>query len=133
MTDLTEAVRLLQAKRDELQEQLKAVETALEALGGLAFAPPPPAGETPEPAGETPGTSAGEVDADDADAGIVATRLKARKTLSDDHRHALKEGRRKARHTLAVAAGLARELPAGSSGLPSGGRDPKPKLVKRPR
>jgi len=124
MTNLNDAVRLLRAKREELLQHLKAIDTALEALSGLTVAGPPARGGTPE-------TTADETE--EADSVVLPTRLKARKTLSDEHKHALKEGRRKARHAVAVAAGFARELHEPPPGLPSGGGDPKPKLVRRTR
>ena len=122
MINQHDAVTLLKAKREELLNQLKAVDKALEALSD--FGPPvAPAreAEPEEPEGEAAST-------------VVPTRLKAPRTLSDEHKHALKEGRRKARHASDVAAGIAREL----SGLPPGlasasGAGPQPRLVKRKR
>jgi len=95
-------VNLLRAKREELLDQLKAVDKALAALGGSGGA-------------------------------IQPTRLKAPRTLSEDHKHALNEGRRKARHGKDAAAGFARELPELSPGLTpaSSAAGRQPRLVKR--
>ena len=106
MVDLKDAVSLLRAKRKELMDQLDAVDKALSALNGV----------------EDTVTTAPEV-----------TRLNSPRTLSDEHRHALKEGRRKARHSKDAAAGLAREMTDLSPGLASGSRasGQPPRLVKR--
>ena len=64
---------------------------------------------------------------------VLPTRVKAPRMLSDEHKHALNEGRRKARHSKAAAAGFAREMPDPSPGLAPasslGGSQPR--LVKR--
>jgi len=51
--------------------------------------------------------------------------------LSDEHRHALKEGRRKAHHSKEVAAGRAREAsdPRPGLALASSADDQRPRLV----
>lgn len=101
MANLNNEVNLLRAKREELLDQLKAVDRALAALGGFG--------------------------------GAVLTRLKAPRTLSDGHKHALNEGRRKARHAKDAAAGFARELPDLLPGLTpaSSAAGRQPRLVKR--
>jgi hypothetical protein len=124
MTDLHDAVNLLKAKRKELADQLDAVDKALAALTGVAGGD----SETPE---KTPAAATTETDP-----GIVVpTRLTARRTLSDEHKHAMNEGRRKARHSKAAAAGHARELsdqpPALAPASSADGRQPR--LVKRTR
>jgi hypothetical protein len=120
MVNLNDAVLLLRAKRQELLDQLDAVDKALAALSGVGAAVTPTPGRDPE----SPETPAGTV---------LPTRLKARKRLSDEHKHALSEGRRRARHAKDAAAGLARELPEPPAGLPPApsaeGRPPR--LIKR--
>ena len=108
MVDLKDAVSLLRAKRKELIDQLDAVDKALSVLSGVAGTV----------------TIAPEV---------LPTRLNPPRTLSDEHKHALKEGRRKARHSKDAAAGLAREMTDPSPGLASGSRvsGQPPRLVKR--
>ena len=115
MVDLKDAVSLLQAKRKELTDQLDAVDKALAALsgtGGNGTVAAERHSERPEHLGGT----------------IVPTKVKAARTLSDDHRHALNEGRRKARHSKEAAAGFARELP---DPLPTRTAERQPRLVKR--
>ena len=106
MVDLKDAVSLLQAQRKELIDQLDAVDKAISALSGVADT----VAMSPE-----------------------VTRLTPQRTLSDEHKHALKEGRRKARHSKDAAAGLAREITDPSPGLASGSRagGQLPRLVKR--
>ena len=121
MVDLNDAVSLLRAKRKQLIDQVDAVDKALSVLSGVAgtvtMAPEANPPEAPE---QTPNT-------------VLPTRLNPPRTLSDEHKHALKEGRRKARHSKDAAAGLAREMTDPSPGLTSGSRTigQSPRLVKR--
>ena len=121
MIDLNDAVSLLQEKRKELADELDAVDKALAALrsvGGSGSAAP---GGNPPASLET------------APSVVLPTKLKPPRTLSDEHKHALKEGRRKARHSKDAAAGFAREITDPSPGLASGSRSSgqSPRLVKR--
>jgi hypothetical protein len=121
MVELNDAVRLLRAKRTELIEQLDAVDKALSVLNGVTgSATVVPEANPQETSARTPDT-------------VLPTRLNPRRTLSDDHKHALKEGRRKARHSKYAAAGLAREVIDPSPELASGSRasGQPPRLVKR--
>ena len=120
MVDLKDAVSLLQAKRKELIDQLDAVDKALSVLTGVAGPVIAPEANPPEAPERTPDT-------------VLPTRLNPPRTLSDEHKHALKEGRRKARHSKDAAAGLAREMTDPSPGLASGSRvsGQPPRLVKR--
>jgi hypothetical protein len=119
MIDLNDAVRLLQAKRNELAAQLDAVDKALAALSVV-------------PATAGPDESS-RVAPEPTSSPVVPTRVKPARTLSDEHKHALKEGRRRARHSKAAAAGLAREAMEPVSGLaPTSAADgAQPRLVKR--
>ena len=121
MVNLSDAVRLLRAHRKELSDQLDAVDKALAALGEPRGVPM--TGSEGNPQGAT-GETVTEV---------LPTRLKPPKKLSDDHRHALKEGRRKARHSKDVAAGRAREVsdPRPGLALASSADDRRPRLVKQ--
>jgi hypothetical protein len=119
MIDLNDAVSLLQAKRKELADQLDAVDKALAALssvGGSGSAAP---GANPAASLET------------APSVVLPTKLKPPRTLSDEHKHALSEGRRKAHHSKAAAAGLAREPIDQAPALASTGDGRQPRLVKR--
>jgi hypothetical protein len=121
MVDLKDAVSLLRAKRKELTDQLDAVDKALAVLCGVAGT------VTITPEANPP--EASEVKPNE----VLPTRLNSPRTLSDEHRHALKEGRRKARHSKDAAAGLAREMADPSPGLASAShaRSQPPRLVKR--
>jgi hypothetical protein len=121
MVNLSDAVRLLRAQRKELSDQLDAVDKALAALGEPRDAPRTGSEGNPQgAAGETM-------------TGVLPTRLKPPRTLSDEHRHALREGRRKARHSKDVAAGRAREMsdPHPGVALGSSADDRRPRLVKQ--
>ena len=121
MVDLKDAVSLLRAKRKELMDQLDAVDKALAALSGLAgTVTMAPDANHPEASEQTSNT-------------VLPTRVNSPRTLTDEHKHALKEGRRKARHSKDAAAGLAREITDPSPGLASGSRagGQLPRLVKR--
>jgi hypothetical protein len=123
MVSLSDAVSLLRAKRKELSDQLDAVDEALAALGspGIASATRSE-GNPQEAAGATVSES-------------LPKRLRPPRVLSDEHRHALNEGRRKARHSKEAAAGRAREMPDPRPGLaPASSADGRrPRLVKRTR
>jgi hypothetical protein len=121
MVNLSDAVSLLRAKRKELSDQLDAVDKALAALAGPGMTSTTPREGKPQ---ETAGETASEV---------LPTRLKPPRALSDEHRHALKEGRRKARHSKEAAAGRAREPLDPRLGLaPASSADSRrPRLVKQ--
>jgi len=113
--DLDSSLRTLHAKRTELLKQVDAIDTALAALATAGIKV---VNAEPQPQG-----------ANDATTPVVATRIKARRVLSDEHRHALLDGRRMARHKRAVDEGRARELLAPSPApSPVAGL---PRLVKR--
>ena len=121
MVNFSDAVRLLRAQRKELSDQLDAIDKALAALG------------EPHDVARTgsegnPLAAAGETVTE-----VLPTRLKPPRQLSDEHRHALREGRRKARHSMEVAAGHAREMsdPRAGLALASSGDDRRPRLVKQ--
>ena len=113
--DLDSSLRTLHAKRTELLNQVDAIDTALAALAAAGIA----VVNAPEPARS----------GNDVASPVVPTRIKARRVLSDEHRQALIDGRRMARHRRAVDEGRARELlapspaPSQAAGLP--------RLVKR--
>jgi hypothetical protein len=114
--DLDSSLRALRAKRTELLNQVDAIDTALAALGAAGIT----AVNAPETQPEV---------VDDVTSPVVPTRVKARRVLSDEHRQALLDGRRMARHRQAVDEGRARELlgPWPSSSEAIG----LPRLVKR--
>jgi hypothetical protein len=114
--DLDSSLMTLRAKRTELLNQVAAIDTALAALST--------AGITAVNAPKSQQEAAGDVTSP-----VVPTRIKARRVLSDEHRQALLDGGRLARHRRAVDEGRARELlapspaPSQAAGLP--------RLVKR--
>jgi hypothetical protein len=95
--DLESSLRTLHAKRTELLNQVDAIDTALAALATAGSS----VVNAPEAQAEA---------ADDVTNPVVPTRIKARRVLSDEHRQALLDGRRMARHRRAVDEGRAREL-----------------------
>ncbi|MSO30366.1 MAG: hypothetical protein EXQ48_05390 [Acidobacteria bacterium] len=123
MTSLSDAISLLRGTRDALAAQLDAVDRALAALGEAAVEPAPP---PPTPAPDAIQAATAEV---------LPTRIRSPKTLTDEHKFALKEGKRRALHSKEVAAGRARELldpapgPASASASAAAGHEPR--LVKR--
>src|SRR5262249_45138480 len=86
-------VRVLQAQREELLEQLQAIDEAIAALRGALHGDVEPV--KPLPAADTPAADA------------VPRKIKPKRVLSDEHKHALTTGRRKAREARDAAAGLA--------------------------
>lgn len=121
MVNLSDAVRLLRTQQKELSDQLAAVDKALAALGE-------PRGVPGTGSEGSPQEAAGETVTE-----VLPTRLKPRRKLSDEHRHALKEGRRKARNSREVAAGRARDVSDPRPGLASASSadDRRPRLVKQ--
>jgi hypothetical protein len=119
MIDLNDAVSLLQAKRKELADQLDAVDKALAALRSVSGSGSAAPGANPAASLET------------APSVVLPTKLKPPRTLSDEHKRALSEGRRKAHHSKAAAAGLAREPIDQAPALASTGDGRQPRLVKR--
>lgn len=121
MVDRDRTVSRLHAQRKALLDQLDAVDRALAALTG--------AGVT----GVTTRELETQEAAEEATSPVVPTRVKPPRMLSDEHRQALIEGRRKARHSTDVAAGRARDIPDPSPGLaPASAARQLPRLVKRP-
>jgi hypothetical protein len=121
MVNLSDAVRLLRAQRKELCDQLDAVDNALAALGQPRGVPATGSEGNPQGTAEATLTE------------VLPTRLTPPRKLSDEHRHALKEGRRKAHHSKEVAAGRAREAsdPRPGLALASSADDQRPRLVKQ--
>ena len=125
MIDLNDAVRLLQAKRKELADELDAVDNALAALRRVGGAGSEAPRENPAPPPDT-------APPDTAPSVVLATKLKPRRTLSDEHKRSLSEGRRKAHQLKAAAAGLARELLDQAPALAASSEGVRqPRLVKR--
>jgi hypothetical protein len=120
VVDIDGAASLLRAKRKALLDQLDAVDRELASLS----APGIIAANAEELHTAKP--------AEEATSPVVPTRVKPRRVLSDEHRHAMTEGRRKARHAKEAAAGRARETRDPAPGLaPASTANDLPRLVKR--
>jgi hypothetical protein len=118
---LKQIVRMLEAQRRQLLDQLGAIDRAIAVLGGAGTEV-----EESHPA-------APDVPADHTAGTVMPTQVKARRVLSDSHKQALIAGKRRAREAKNVASGLAREMPDDGF-VPAigrrGDRQP-PRLVKR--
>ena len=106
MPHVKKTLRLLEAQRRELLEQLDALNRAIAALGDADVSVAEP---------------------------IHPRQVKAKRVLSDTHRQAVIVGKRKARHAKEVAKGLAREMPDDTFVPAIGQRAPQqaPRLVKK--
>lgn len=112
---------MLHAKREMLLEELRAVDRAIAAL---ATEDSTVANALPEPPTEAT--------ADEATNRVVPVRVRSPRVVTAEHRQALNEGARKARHTRDAAAGRAREPLGPTSGLATPSTaTPVPRLVKR--
>ena len=92
---------LLRAKREAGLEQLNIVDRALAALTTAAIM----------------AANALELPTEETTSPVLPTRVTPRRVLSDEHRQALTEGRREARHFKDAAADLARETLDPTPGL----------------
>jgi hypothetical protein len=117
VVDIDGTASPLRVKREALLDQLDAVDRALAAL----------------PTARIIVANAQELHtAEAATSPIVPTRVEPRRVLSDEHRHALTEGRRKARHAKGAAAGRARGTLDPAPGLTTASTATDlPRLVKR--
>src|SRR5688572_14342343 len=122
MVDLERTLRMLTDKREELLDQLDAVDKAIAALWG-ANKPEATVDQAEPEAPEIPSTT------------VIPTKVKPKRVLSDEHKQAMTEGRRKAREAKDAAAGRARETLDDSfvPALAATGVDAPPRLVKRQR
>jgi hypothetical protein len=120
VVDIDDTASVLRTRREALRGQLDAVDRALAA---------PTAAGIIHPNAQELHTAK---PAEEATSSVVPTRVKPRRVLSDEHRHALAEGRRKARHAKDAAAGRARETFDPAPGLaPASTATDLPRLVKR--
>jgi hypothetical protein len=125
MVDLSRIVSMLELKRQELIEQLDAVDKAIAALRST------PAGDIVAEIVED--QQAAEVSANTSPP-LVPTRVKPKRVLGEAHKQALTIGRRKAREAREAAAGLAREILDDSfvPALAAHSANQPPRLVKKP-
>jgi hypothetical protein len=122
MANLTRIVEMLEEQRRDLMDQVDAIDRALAAL------------DSPEPAVPEPRSPERDVLADAADTTVRPTQVKARRVLTDAHKHAVSVGKRKALEAQDVAKGIAREQPDDNFVPAIGARGERqaPRLVKRP-
>lgn len=126
MPDMKQIVRMLEEQRRLLLDQLDAVDKAIAALEPVV----PDSVQNSVPDSAPSPTDLPET----GPQAVIPTHVKARRVLTDAHKEALTAGRRKARQTREVGAGLAREMP-GESFVPAIGTRPDPqapRLIKRP-
>lgn len=128
MAELSGIVAMLHAQRRELVEQLAAIDRAIAALDipAMTTSDRRPVASVIPPAPSVP-LALPELSA------IEPTRVKARRLQTDEHKHAVGAGRRKARAARDAASGIARDM-QGDDFVSAigyrGGRQP-PRLVKR--
>jgi hypothetical protein len=123
MVDLSGIVSTLELKRQELLQELDAVDQAIAALRSA------PARDVRVENAENRQPAAAPAEP------LIPTRVRARRVLGEAHKQALTMGRRKARQAKDAAAGHAREMPDDSfvPALAARGTDQLPRLVKKPR
>lgn len=129
MAELSSIVAMLHAQRRELVEQLAAVDRAIAALDI-------PASATSDPRSVASVASVPSVPSavPPAPSVVAPTRVKAQRLQTDEHKHAVSAGRRKARAARDAANGIARDMQGDdfvSAVGYRGGRQP-PRLVKKP-
>lgn len=121
VVDIDSTASLLREKRKALLDQLHVVDRALAALAAATSL-----------ATNALGLPTTAVPTEEAANPVLPTRVRPPRVLSDSHRQALTEGRRKGRHAKDAAAGHARETLDPAPGLTRASRAPGlPRLVKR--
>lgn len=122
MVNLDSTIKMLQDKREELLDQLNAIDRAIAALKGTTA---PGATERQEP--EAPQRAPVEPPPE-----VFPTVVKPKLILSEKHKQALLDGGRRAREAKDVACGIARQ-PLGDAFVPalSQPAEQLPRLVKR--
>jgi hypothetical protein len=116
MVDLERSIQLLLATRGGLLDRIDAIDRAVAVLRGEATLPT--ASQAKPSAVSLPA--------------VVVLKVRPRRVLSDDHKHKLAEGRRKAREAQGVVSGDVRES-LGDTFVPALAVtiDGTPRLVKR--
>lgn len=122
MADMNHIRSLLEEKRQELADQLDAIDRAIAALGSAAA----PVADTGPEELDVPAVPPANA--------VIPRAVKSRRVLSDAHKKAISAGKRKARAAKDAAKGLAREMPDDSfvPAIKTRGKSQAPRLVKRP-
>ena len=122
MVEMNRIRSMLEEKRQELADQLNAVDRAIAALNSTRT----PVAET-RPAEPDVGTELTVT-------AVLPKPVEPRRVLSDAHKEAISAGKRRARAAKDVAKGLVREVPDDSfvPAIRRRGNSQSPKLVKRP-
>ena len=122
MVEMNRIRSLLEEKRQELADQLDAVDRAIAALSSART----PVTET-RPAEP-------DVRAELSVSAVLPKLVEPRRVLSDAHKAAISAGKRRARAAKDAAKGLAREVPDDSyvPTIRTQGNRQSPRLVKRP-
>jgi len=115
MVDLERSIQILLATRGALLDQIDAIDRAVAALRGETL----PTATQARPSVVSP-------------LEVVVQKVRPRRVLSDEHKHKLAEGRRKAREAQGMVSGEVRES-VGDSFVPALAVtvDETPRLVKR--
>ena len=122
MAEMNQIRSMLEEKRQELADQLNAVDRAIAALSSART--PVTKTRPAEP----------DVRAELTVSAALPRPVEPRRVLSDAHKEAISAGKRRTRAARDVAKGLARELPDDSfvSAIRTRGDSQLPRLVKRP-
>ncbi len=122
MAEMNQIRSMLEEKRQELADQLNAVDRAIAALSSART--PVTKTRPAEP----------DVRAELTVSAALPRPVEPRRVLSDAHKEAISAGKRRARAARDVAKGLARELPDDSfvPAIRTRGDSQLPRLVKRP-
>jgi hypothetical protein len=122
MAEMNQIRSMLEEKRQELADQLNAVDRAIAALNSART-----------PVTETPPAKP-DVRVELADSPVLPRPVEPRRVLSDAHKEAISAGKRRARAAKDVAKGIAREVPDESfvPAIRMRGASQVPRLVKRP-
>ena len=122
MAEMNQIRSMLEEKRQELSDQLNAVDRAIAALSSART--PVTKTRPAEP----------DVRAELTVSAALPRPVEPRRVLSDAHKEAISAGKRRARAARDVAKGLARELPDDSfvPAIRTRGDSQLPRLVKRP-
>ena len=130
MGEMTKIVELLQEQRRALVEQLKAVDKAIAALHAADAVDDDDAGAVDDDDADAT-DEPGDLGAEETPAG--ARHVKARRTQTDTHKHAIAIGKRNARNARDASKGLMRDI-QGDDFIPainSRGDQNAPRLVKK--